>query len=191
MRRLWWLCLIAPCLAGCAEQASPGARAAAAGRAASDGPHEIVALGASNTEGRGRGSTPDGVPREQAYPAQLQQLLQGLGCRVRVLNAGVAGDTTGGMLARLPGVVGAGTRVVILQPGGNDRRRGEAGSAGNIEAMQRAVAARGANVVMLDQLGRIAGPYRLLDGQHFSAEGHARFAAHLAPLVRAAGACGA
>ena len=62
---------------------------------------EVVALGASNTYGRGRGSTPDGVNPAQAYPAQLERMLQSQGCRVRVLNAGIAGNTTGQMLARL------------------------------------------------------------------------------------------
>jgi acyl-CoA thioesterase-1 len=151
---------------------------------------EVVALGASNTSGRGRGSTPDGVSKSQAYPAQLERRLRSQGCRVSVLNAGIAGDTTGGMLARLSGVLGKDTRVLILQPGGNDKRRGSSGSrAGNIAAIRRRAAARGIKVVMLDPLGPIANAHRLPDGQHFSAAGHARFAANLAPRVKAAGAC--
>lgn len=147
----------------------------------------VVALGASNTEGKGRGRTPDGVPRSQAYPAQLQAMLAAQGCRVQVLNAGVAGDTTSGMLRRLPSVLGKDTKVLILQPGGNDGRRGEGGNmAGNISAIQSYAQARGVRVVMLEALGRIAGPYRLPDGQHFSAQGHAAFATHVAPEVRAA-----
>jgi acyl-CoA thioesterase-1 len=153
--------------------------------------YDIVALGASNTEGRGRGRTADGVSPDQAFPAQLERLLESQGCHVRVLNAGRAGDTTYDMLARLPGVIGSGTKVVILQPGGNDARLGGRGSASaNIESIRRAVTQRGATIVMLDDLDRIAGPYRLPDGQHYSAEGHARFAADLAPKVRAAGVCG-
>jgi acyl-CoA thioesterase I len=70
---------------------------------------QIVALGASNTEGRGHGSHADGVPRDQAYPAQLERMLNSSGCRVQVVNAGVAGDTTSGMLARLPGLIRAHT----------------------------------------------------------------------------------
>jgi hypothetical protein len=34
----------------------------------------IVALGASNTAGRGQGSHPGGVDRSQAYPAQLEAI---------------------------------------------------------------------------------------------------------------------
>src|ERR1700761_2900648 len=76
----------------------------------------VVALGASNTFGKG-------VSRGQAYPAQLEALLRAKGLNVRVINAGINGDTTGGMLARLDRVVPKGTSVVILQPGGNDRRK--------------------------------------------------------------------
>ena len=151
---------------------------------------EIVALGASNTEGRGRGATADGVPRSQAFPAQLQAMLRAEGCRARVLNAGVAGDTTGGMLRRLPRVLGKETRVLILQPGGNDARRGEgADRAANIAAIQQYAEQRGITVVMLERLQSIAGPYLLGDGQHYSAGGHARFGAYLLPQVRGAG-CG-
>jgi acyl-CoA thioesterase I len=76
----------------------------------------VVALGASNTFGKG-------VSRSQAYPAQLEALLRARGLSVRVINAGINGDTTGGMLARLDRVVPKGTNVVILQPGGNDQRK--------------------------------------------------------------------
>ena len=151
---------------------------------------DIVALGASNTEGKGRGRTPDGVPRSQAYPAQLQQMLRGSGCRASVTNAGIAGNTTGQMLKRLPGVVKPSTRVLILQPGGNDARRGEGGdAAANIAAIQAFAASRNIQVVMLESLGRLAPSYRLPDGQHFSAEGHQAFAAYLAPTILASPAC--
>jgi len=151
---------------------------------------EVVALGASNTFGRGGPRAPDGVGVGQSYPAQLERLLRSQGCKVSVKNAGVAGDTTGGMLARLPGALDKDTRVLIFQPGGNDRRRGtEGGRAGNIAKVRSIASARGIKVVMLENIGQIAGAHRLPDGQHFGAGGHALFAAHLAPRVKAAGAC--
>jgi acyl-CoA thioesterase-1 len=151
---------------------------------------EVVALGASNTIGRGRGSTPAGVPPAQAFPAQLERLLRAQACPVKVANAGVAGDTTRGMLARLPKAIGRDTRVVILQPGGNDGRRGEGSeTAANVAEIQRQLTAGGITTITLDRLGQLAGPYRLADGQHFSAEGHAAFAAHLAPQVVQTGVC--
>jgi acyl-CoA thioesterase-1 len=60
----------------------------------------------------------------------------------------------------------------------------------NQSGSSRMAALLGIAVVTLDQLGRIAPGARLSDGPHFSAEGHAAFAAYLAPQVRAAGACG-
>ena len=51
----------------------------------------IVALGASNTYGKG-------VARNQAYPAQLEAILRAKGTNVRIVNAGINGDTTEGML---------------------------------------------------------------------------------------------
>jgi acyl-CoA thioesterase-1 len=151
---------------------------------------QIVALGASNTEGMGRGKHADGVPREQAYPARLERMLNSSGCHVQVVNAGVAGDTTSGMLGRLPGLLDPNTRVLVLQPGANDERRGEGGNVqSNVAAIQRIAAQHGIKVILLDRLDRIAPDARLPDGQHFSAIGHAKFASYLAPKVRAAGAC--
>jgi acyl-CoA thioesterase-1 len=151
---------------------------------------EIVALGASNTHGKGKGRHPDGVERSQAYPAQLQAMLRQQGCRAQVVNAGIAGDTTGGMLARLPSTVTKRTRVVILQPGGNDALFNTgADRAGNITQIETELTRRGITMIVLDQLGRIARAHRLPDGQHFSAEGHAAFAAYLLPRVISAGAC--
>jgi acyl-CoA thioesterase I len=150
----------------------------------------VVALGASNTEGKGRGATPDGVPRSQAFPAQLEKLLNAQGCRIRVQNAGVAGDTTSGMLRRLPASLAKDTKVLILQPGGNDARRGDgANTQDNIARIQSYAKERNVTVIMLDRLGSIAGSYRLPDGQHYSAEGHAAFAAYLAPQVMSSAAC--
>ena len=56
----------------------------------------IVALGASNTYGKG-------VARNQAYPAQLEAILRAKGSTIRVVNAGINGDTTEGMLGAWTG----------------------------------------------------------------------------------------
>src|SRR6202022_3899208 len=71
----------------------------------------IVALGASNTYGKG-------VARNQAFPAQIETILRAKGLNVRALNAGINGDTTEGMLRRLDSAVPSGANAVILQPGG-------------------------------------------------------------------------
>ncbi len=54
----------------------------------------VVALGASNTYGKG-------VARSEAYPAQLEKILRAKGISVRVINAGVNGEKTASMLSRL------------------------------------------------------------------------------------------
>jgi hypothetical protein len=77
---------------------------------------DIVALGASQTAGRGNGLHSGGVSPEQAFPAQLESMLRARGYDARVTNAGIAGDTTDGMLARLDSSVPAGTKLVIFQP---------------------------------------------------------------------------
>lgn len=149
----------------------------------------IVALGASNTYGKGRGKTPGGVEPGRAYPAQLQAMLKAKGVDARVRNAGVPGDTTGGMLARLDSAVPSGTQIVILQPGGNDARRGiGAGQrAANIADMQRRLQARGVKVIVLERIRSLTPQAsRDPDGQHFDARGHAAVAAHLVPQVMAA-----
>ncbi|MDB5653660.1 MAG: putative esterase [Tardiphaga sp.] len=146
----------------------------------------IVALGASNTFGHGRGRTNGGVAPPQAYPAQLEAMLRARGIDARVRNAGIPGDTTGGMLARLDAAVPNGTRLVIFQPGGNDARRGEgAGRAGNIAAIQQRLEARHIQVIMTGMAAAPAGT-RDPDGQHFNADGHAAVAAALLPQVLAA-----
>ena len=59
---------------------------------------QVVALGASQTYGKG-------VDRSQSHPAQLEAMLKAHGHNVHVQNAGISGDTTGGMLSRVDSAV--------------------------------------------------------------------------------------
>jgi acyl-CoA thioesterase-1 len=147
----------------------------------------IVALGASNTAGRGQGHHPGGVDRSQAYPAQLEAMLRAKGIDAHVRNAGVAGDTTGGMLRRMNSAVPDGTQIVILQTGGNDARRGVSSgeTAANTATMTSKLEARGIKVILLDKSDAPAST-RDPDGEHFNAQGHAAIAASLLPRVIAA-----
>lgn len=61
---------------------------------------------------------------EQAYPAQLQALLDQSGYSYRVVNAGIGGNTTSDGLARLQSVIDQNPRLVILELGANDGLRG-------------------------------------------------------------------
>jgi acyl-CoA thioesterase-1 len=135
----------------------------------------IVALGASNTYGKG-------VARDQSYPAQLEAILRAKGSNVRVVNAGINGDTTEGMLARLDRAVPNGTSAVILQPGGNDRRKGRPDRTADIRSR---LAARGIPVIMLEN-GMLHGLPHQPDGQHLTPEGYHMLAASLASQVSGA-----
>jgi acyl-CoA thioesterase-1 len=150
------------------------------------------------------------VSTEDAYPAQLQQLLRGEGHDVSVVNAGADGDTSADIAKRLDAAVPEGTTLVILQPGTNDRNaRGRRGTLGedetreNVEAMLARLRARNIKVILLGYPGGGGGPvakkhaatwfgqiripeqYRQPDGQHYSKEGYAVLAAELAPVVKA------
>jgi acyl-CoA thioesterase I len=137
----------------------------------------IVAIGASNTSGWG-------VRAEESYPARLQAMLGANGYNVLITNAGVLFDTTNGMLKRLDSAVAEGTRVVILQPGGNDLRffGKKEQRAANINAMVKRLRDRNIKVIVFDPV--IPPQYYQGDGIHLSAEGHAMFAAKLLPLVK-------
>lgn len=140
--------------------------------AAPAGAATIVALGASNTYGKG-------VARGQAYPAQLEAILRAKGTNVRVVNAGINGDTTDGMLRRLDQAVPKGTSAVILQPGGNDRRKG---SPDRTSEIQSQLSARGIPVIMIPNSSFRGLPHQP-DGQHLTPEGYHMLAEHVASQV--------
>lgn len=152
------------------------------------GSQTIVALGASNTAGKG-------VGRDQAYPAQLQAMLQTQGFNgVRVINAGINGDTPTGMLQRLGSSVPEGTKLVILNPGGNDLRACRKGGGecateeehrAVIEKIRDRLRARGIPVVMA-KFGNKPNRDRQADGRHLTPEAHRAVAAQLLPQVTAA-----
>jgi acyl-CoA thioesterase I len=135
----------------------------------------IVALGASNTYGKG-------VARNQAYPAQLEAILRAKGHTVRVINAGINGNTTRQMLARMDSAT-KGASVVILQPGGNDRRKGEGGDTGqNVAEIQSRLSARGVRVVMMEN-SMFRGLPKQPDEQHMTPEGYRMLAEAIAGQV--------
>ncbi len=150
--------------------------------AAVTGAHaQIVALGASSTAGYGVGAA-------AAYPAQLEAILRAKGRPMSVSAAGVSGDTTGGMLARLSSAVPAGTRIVILQIAGNDAMKGMSASAAaaNRAEIRRQLHARGIRTIEADGyvLAALRSGLRQADGIHMTAEGHRRVAEQLAASIR-------
>jgi acyl-CoA thioesterase-1 len=135
----------------------------------------VVALGASNTYGKR-------VARNQAFPAQLEAILRAKGLNVRVVNAGINGDTTESMLQRMDRVVPNGTSAVVLQPGGNDGRKGRPDRTAEIQSR---LSARGIAVIMLPNNAFRGLPHQA-DGVHLTPEGYHMIAQSLASQVAAA-----
>lgn len=77
----------------------------------------ILAFGDSLTAGYGLASS-------ESFAAQLESRLRENGHKIRVTNAGVSGDTSGGGLARLDWSLQDRPDLVILELGANDGLRG-------------------------------------------------------------------
>jgi acyl-CoA thioesterase I len=138
----------------------------------------IVALGASNTNGKGVGT-------EQAWPAVLERMLRAKGYDATVTVSATNGLTSSAILANVDSAVAPGTRVVIFDLGrANDAKRNV--SPAETQANHAQIAAR----IRAHGAKSIRAPYqgaaRQQDGRHLSAEGHAQVAARLLPMVTAA-----
>ncbi len=82
-------------------------------------PIKILALGTSLTQGYG-------VPPGLDFTAVLQDRLKASGMDVKVINAGVSGDTSAGGLSRLDWSLADHPDAAILELGSNDALRGQA-----------------------------------------------------------------
>ncbi len=80
-------------------------------------PLRILALGSSLTQGFG-------LPPGTEFPAVLEARLRQAGVDVRVVNAGVSGDTSAGGLARLDWSLADHPDAAIIELGSNDALRG-------------------------------------------------------------------
>ena len=143
---------------------------------------QVVALGASATAG-------NGLSPSDSFPAQLQAMLQAKGSSTRVINAGVSGETTAQILARVSSSVPEGTRIVILSIFMiNDSTHGvsSAQHSANVASIRQQLAAR--HIRVIDATGLIisAAKAGLLQGDrlHLTAEGNRRVAAALLGSVR-------
>jgi acyl-CoA thioesterase-1 len=77
----------------------------------------IVAFGDSLTSGLG-------LAEQDAFPAQLERALRARGQKVKVVNAGVSGDTAAAGLARLDWSMPDDASAVIVELGANDALMG-------------------------------------------------------------------
>jgi acyl-CoA thioesterase-1 len=142
---------------------------------------QVVAFGASNVAGRG-------VSLSEAFPEQLEAMLRAKGYPVTVVNAGVSGDGSQQMLARIDQAIPEGTRVVILDVGGgmwNDARLHVplATDAGDFATMRAKLSARGIAIVDLHSNYDMPPHDIQADGIHLTPEGHRLLASRLTPLV--------
>jgi acyl-CoA thioesterase-1 len=90
----------------------------------------VVFLGDSLTAGYG-------LAAGESFPSILERGLRADGATVRVVNAGVSGDTSAGALRRLDWVLRQHPDVVVVELGANDALRGQPTS--GIEANLRAI----------------------------------------------------
>ncbi len=125
---------------------------AAPAMAAGDEPgYRLVVIGDSLSAGFG-------LSDEQALPAALGRALAARGiANVRVINAGVSGDTTAAGLNRFDFSVGPDADGVIIALGANDALQGQppAQARANLAAMIDRAQARGLDIVLAGMLAPI------------------------------------
>ena len=104
----------------------------------------IAALGDSLTQGYG-------LMQEDGFVPQLQTWLDGHGADVRLINAGVSGDTTAGGLARVGWTLEPEVDGMIVVLGGNDLLRGldPAQARGNIDGILQAAQTAQVEVLLI------------------------------------------
>ncbi len=116
----------------------------------------LVCFGDSLTAGAG-------IDADQAYPADLQKLLDEQGYNYRVVNAGVNGNTTKDGLDRVGDVLRLHPQVVVVEFGGNDGLRGlpAAQAQRNLDSIVRQIKASGSKVALagITLPAQYGGPY--------------------------------
>ena len=137
---------------------------------------QIVAFGASNVSGWN-------VAASEAFPAQLQTMLRAKGYAVKVLNAGIYGNTTSQMRSRMDTDIPEGTTLVILDMSGglyNDSHQGIGREQGEVDlaAIRTRLGQRHIAVIAFSGTA-VPAQYHQEDGVHLTPEGHRLAAANL------------
>jgi acyl-CoA thioesterase I len=84
---------------------------------AGDSRRTLLFLGTSLTAGLG-------LDPDSAYPQQIQRKIDAKGLPYQVVNAGVSGETSAGLLRRLDWVLRQPAAVIVVETGANDGLRG-------------------------------------------------------------------
>jgi acyl-CoA thioesterase-1 len=127
------------------------------------------------------------LPEDQAYPALVARALAARGRPVRVINAGVSGDTAAKGLARLPAVLEHRPDVLVVALGVNDglSREPLVATEGALERIVRDARAAGSRVLLVGvRLATGEGAPRVGDGA--GDEERARALCGIFPRVAAA-----
>ncbi len=85
--------------------------------AATESRRRIVFAGTSLTAGYG-------LDPDSAYPFQVQRMIDSAGLRFEVVNAGVSGETSSGLLQRLEWLLRGPFDILVIETGANDGLRG-------------------------------------------------------------------
>lgn len=103
----------------------------------------IVAFGDSLTAGLG-------LPEKDSFPAQLERALKARGQEVKLVNAGVSGDTAAAGLARLDWAMPDDASAVIVELGANDALQGldPAATKATLEKIITELKARGLPILL-------------------------------------------
>lgn len=125
-----WMCVAVVCAAlsacgGGADQRDAAANATPQSTQAAPAPATVTAdnrariliVGTSLTAGYG-------LDPADAYPSVLQHIADSLGVPVRIVNAGLSGETSAGALRRIDWLLNEPADVVIVETGANDGLRG-------------------------------------------------------------------
>ncbi len=95
-----------------------------------------------------------GLPANEAFTTRLEAALTRSGHRVRVINAGVSGDTSAGGRARIAWSLADKPDAVLVELGANDGRRGlePAATKANLDAILSQIESAGAEVLLTGML---------------------------------------
>lgn len=102
----------------CSAPAEDRGAPPAAATPAENGAPIVLFLGTSLTVGLG-------VSPEEAYPALVQEKIDSAGLGLRVVNAGVSGETSAGGLRRIEWLLRQPIAVLVVELGANDALRGQ------------------------------------------------------------------
>jgi acyl-CoA thioesterase-1 len=145
---------------------APGSGAPSGAVAARGERRTILFLGTSLTAGLG-------LDPDSAYPQRIQRKIDASGLPYQVVNAGVSGETSAGLLRRLDWVLRRPADVIVVETGANDGLRGLPVSATRAtigDALTRIRRERPGATVLLVQM---EAPPNL--GQQYTRDFHAMF----------------